>query len=1375
VPSIRSVRSGSSSSSSENNSKSGSASTVFVPPLDTIPDLPSSTSSVSSRSSVAGGLAVPSPASLDDAGFHHLRASDDAAISSEGILYPLERSGSKVIAPSRSSSLRRTSSLADLDAEFASALSRSTPGSTGKPVTVSSGPSSTQDVFVSPPPSAGKITKAGSAAKSSSSDTDSGAYLTPPSRISARTTPTSSYYSLPLTPLRPRTDSRLGAGNTHGPRSSPSLSSGSAQAIVTSTLSLRGSRSASLLGDSHDGDNSDANSTSSFTPSSVSNTPPGTKRGLLAPESPNSKNRTGSSLSRSPGVRRRTPRKTSSRATSSSSAGTDFQTPVEGSDKENEGGTELYDTATRLQSGPSTPTERSYRSAGALPSTPTAHRTRTPSYDSIGYDVCPSSDLSEFTPLSSRSEVSGAMSDAESATGAPGTAGSTADIFLSPTARTLAPSSTTFTTASVTPSSTEYRSLSTCESTEYASVASCPSSTNYQTAELCTEYETAELCSSGPSTQYETAEVCPPSTKSPSTTLPSSSLPAPSRPSTRSPSVSSLTTSSSLPPPNLPSTRSLIVSSLTTSSPATVTSVVVPPSTPHDVEDEESDGVSAGPSSKPPSIIGTIPSLPESTPRFVPSTRFSPASRPPSIVESEPVPVSHTEFESTVAPPSSVISSNSTTLSSVTPTTSSSSSLVPPLSSSSLTPPTPSSSVPSIRESLYEESSGTYESSLLLPSPSLHSMALHEGVDVSFDTSFLRPSDSMEASDSRLQIAAVTPPPLTPPPMTPSPVTPPLTSPHSSVSTMTRTPSSVSSISMRSSMIGPDTESLYYAELPSSADPSTSVSSLSSESSVTPDSTVSNRSLTPTSPPVSVSSDLFSLQCHSVDWAVQSTPLSTPLPFSTPSTPAPRSYTATPEATFSVSISTPYSNAPSIASQLETVPSLDGGASDLAAPPPSEILTHDVNRLLRYLHDVDATRNEQNVDMASHLDRIEALLRDLAASLKAKYDKPPPVPTKDISVGRSSVTRTPTPIPQGSASPSGPSVRSLSPPPERLPSPSSLLTSISWLSSHHSDDWELMSAEVAKHLPSSSSSDTTSITASTPSPALIPASLPPPVPAVSPALSVETVRPGLTLMDLRGMIDDVLTEVAVLRNGQLETQNMLKDIRQETTEPQSETSEQRRCKAMIGRTEDMLRQILERLSSETHVSASSEYSEVQDQSGLIDLMTRLLRPAPPPASLTVHAPSPVPPAPSVSDLFPDIGVVSAPSFPIPLEPLPTIRRPRTRQRPRSVTPPVLIPRASTAPVPSSDGEYRGVPPFRPPESSIAELTPILRRSRALHDTPSRTERPLPDLPTRRTSSDRLDMERFVRADRERRRVDAPNGFFMPAGQPAQQPAVSLFC
>jgi len=48
-----------------------------------------------------------------------LRTVDDAAISNQTIVYPGDP---RVIAPSRSSSLRRTSSLTDLGGEFESAL-----------------------------------------------------------------------------------------------------------------------------------------------------------------------------------------------------------------------------------------------------------------------------------------------------------------------------------------------------------------------------------------------------------------------------------------------------------------------------------------------------------------------------------------------------------------------------------------------------------------------------------------------------------------------------------------------------------------------------------------------------------------------------------------------------------------------------------------------------------------------------------------------------------------------------------------------------------------------------------------------------------------------------------------------------------------------------------------------------------------------------------------------------------------------------------------------------------------------------------------------------------------------------------------------------
>jgi hypothetical protein len=255
------------------------------------------------------------------------------------------------------------------------------------------------------------------------------------------------------------------------------------------------------------------------------------------------------------------------------------------------------------------------------------------------------------------------------------------------------------------------------------------------------------------------------------------------------------------------------------------------------------------------------------------------------------------------------------------------------------------------------------------------------------------------------------------------------------------------------------------------------------------------------------------------------------------------------------------------------------------------------------------------------------------------------------------------------------------------------------------------------------------------------------------------------------MIDVVLLEVKSLRDGQRETQDLLKDLRREPAEEhRSETSEQRRYKETISRTEDVLRRIMDRLGSETRGSVSSEYSEEPDTTGLIDLFTRLLQPAPPPASLPMHSPSPMPPLPSMSDLFPDIGAPSAPAFTIQLQPLPTIQRPRTRQRPRSPSPPLIEFRPGTAPVPSSDGVVRAIPPFQRPSSG--DFTPTVGHAFIRPDRMPRRERPLPDLPRRATSRGSPDMYENVRRDREARRGDSSAGVFVPAGQPGHQPGVS---
>ncbi|KAG8703829.1 hypothetical protein FRC08_002616, partial [Ceratobasidium sp. 394] len=89
----------------------------------------------------------------------------------------------------------------------------------------------------------------------------------------------------------------------------------------------------------------------------------------------------------------------------------------------------------------------------------------------------------------------------------------------------------------------------------------------------------------------------------------------------------------------------------------------------------------------------------------------------------------------------------------------------------------------------------------------------------------------------------------------------------------------------------------------------------------------------------------------------------------------------------SISFTTPEGNKPSIESE-ETVYSdhdLDEGGI-----PPSHIISHDVNRLLQYLHDIDTAREGETRDMSDHLRRIEEELFDLSAFLRTRRPTPPP-------------------------------------------------------------------------------------------------------------------------------------------------------------------------------------------------------------------------------------------------------------------------------------------------------------------------------------------------------------------------------------------------
>ncbi|KAG9040046.1 hypothetical protein FS842_003101, partial [Serendipita sp. 407] len=117
VGTIPSQRSSQRSGGSGSGSRNGSASTVFIPADEDIPDIGSTISSLT-RSS------VPSVSHTSSSGSYQTgtrpRSLDDASIVSHELLSPSDPR--IAIAPSRSSSLRRTSSMTDLD-EYASVVS----------------------------------------------------------------------------------------------------------------------------------------------------------------------------------------------------------------------------------------------------------------------------------------------------------------------------------------------------------------------------------------------------------------------------------------------------------------------------------------------------------------------------------------------------------------------------------------------------------------------------------------------------------------------------------------------------------------------------------------------------------------------------------------------------------------------------------------------------------------------------------------------------------------------------------------------------------------------------------------------------------------------------------------------------------------------------------------------------------------------------------------------------------------------------------------------------------------------------------------------------------------------------------------------------
>ena len=333
-------------------------------------------------------------------------------------------------------------------------------------------------------------------------------------------------------------------------------------------------------------------------------------------------------------------------------------------------------------------------------------------------------------------------------------------------------------------------------------------------------------------------------------------------------------------------------------------------------------------------------------------------------------------------------------------------------------------------------------------------------------------------------------------------------------------------------------------------------------------------------------------------------------------------------------------------------------------------------------------------------------------------------------------------------SPSEPKAIYVSPPRRRGASPETLDDSVSFLSSHHSDDWSLMESESYPALPRSpswSSSEPSSPESSpsesdvsvrprsalsidrgiTPSPIQMP--IPHPASPGGSTVSSATARP-FGLPDIRELLDALRREVENLRNGQDAASRMLDEVRQRPPAGVPDHGDR------LGRIESLLQDLLNRPAAPAERAApppppppppppsgpalpreESEYESSDGGSSLIplfrDFLNRSRADVPP-----MHMPTPRHAGPTLderlaelaaSEPLPPLPPVQAPP---PLVPL--IYRPGPRlTRPRSTSPTFdvdLPPRPGTVPIMEPVMVDRPVrrPPLRPaPRPRPPEATP----------------------------------------------------------------------
>jgi hypothetical protein len=409
-------------------------------------------------------------------------------------------------------------------------------------------------------------------------------------------------------------------------------------------------------------------------------------------------------------------------------------------------------------------------------------------------------------------------------------------------------------------------------------------------------------------------------------------------------------------------------------------------------------------------------------------------------------------------------------------------------------------------------------------------------------------------------------------------------------------------------------------------------------------------------------------------------------------------------------VSTPQTNVPSIRSNLDTIPSDDGR---------SEILTHDINRLLQHLHDLDQVRGEENQELAGNVRAIRDELYDLSDFLRRAQ----PV-HQDQSVGSS------VPI---SEQPAGPrampvSTRPISltpPPPLRVPSPSSMSSSETFLSSHHSDD-DVLEEAYAPYSPplspaiSAPPTERPSVGSSSVSSGSYPSSPSSSSPHPTPPLSVtpstssaSTVRPPVTPVDIQGLLEGVKNQVLDLWNGQLATHDMLNELRGHLPLPESDIPNRLRA------IEDLIRNIRRRSDGSLLTRETESGSDISDLDRLRERLADITAQSDQPP---IHMPTPTRVGPSLDEEL--AAMLRAepqhpPAIQQPPELIPFRYHPAGRaSRPRS-TSPTLTRRPHTEPPeapadfydPSSGRRPRrvpqGMPPLRPQQPSGDGYPPVI--------------------------------------------------------------------